>query len=48
MAVSLTLFVSKRLQLIAAALLCLMATQLAAASCTPDPAPYAARVGIVR
>ncbi len=48
MAISITLAVSKRLQLIAAAFLCLMAAQLAAASCTPDPAPYAARAGIAR
>lgn len=48
MAVSITLAVSKRLQAIAVAFLCLMAAQLAAASCTPDPAPYAARVDITR
>ena len=48
MAVSITLAVSKRLQPIAAAFLCLMAAQLAAASCTPDPAPYAARAVIAR
>lgn len=40
--------VSNRLQPMAAALLCLMAMQLAVASCTPEPAPYATRVAIVR
>ncbi|MBU1385377.1 MAG: hypothetical protein KKG14_00245 [Alphaproteobacteria bacterium] len=48
MAISITLAVSKRLQPVAAALLCLMAAQLAVASCTPDPEPYLARVAIVR
>ncbi|NJC42577.1 hypothetical protein GGQ87_002872 [Brevundimonas alba] len=48
MAVSIALAVSKRLQPIAAAFLCLMAAQLAVASCTPDPAPYAVRVGVFR
>lgn len=28
--------------------LCLVAAQLAAASCTPEPAPYAARIVISR
>nr|WP_246347710.1 hypothetical protein [Brevundimonas variabilis] len=40
--------VSKRLQPIAAAVLLLMATQILAASCTPEPVPYASRVAIVR
>jgi len=40
--------VSNRLQPIAAALLCLMAAQLITASCTPEPAPYAVRVAVVR
>jgi len=40
--------VSNRLQPIAAAVLCLMAAQLVAASCTPEPAPYASRVSIER
>jgi hypothetical protein len=40
--------VSNRLQPIAAAFLCLMAAQLVVASCTPEPAPYAARVSILR
>lgn len=48
MAVSIALAVSNRLQPIAAALLCLMAAQLLVASCTPEPAPYAARVAILR
>lgn len=48
MAGSIALTVSKRLQPIAAAFLCLMAAQLVVASCTPEPAPYAARVGISR
>ncbi|WP_425425130.1 hypothetical protein [Brevundimonas viscosa] len=42
------LAVSNRLQPIAAASLCLMAAQLVVASCTPEPAPYAARAAIVR
>jgi hypothetical protein len=48
MAVSIALAVSNRLQPIAAAFLCLMAAQLVVASCTPEPAPYAARVSIIR
>ena len=48
MAVSIALAVSKRLQPIAAAFLCLMAVQLAVASCTPEPAPYAVRIGLSR
>ena len=48
MAVSMALAVSNRLQPIAAAFLCLMAAQLVVASCTPEPAPYAARVAVVR
>ena len=48
MAVSIALNVSKRVQPIAAAFLCLMAAQLVVASCTPEPAPYAARIAIVR
>ena len=47
-AVSIALAVSNRLQPVAAALLCLMAAQLAVASCTPEPVPYAARVGVDR
>ncbi len=48
MAVSIALTVSNRLQTIAAAFLCLMAAQLIVASCTPEPAPYAARVAVSR
>lgn len=48
MARSIAFAVSNRLQPIAAAALCLMAAQLAAASCTPEPAPYASRVSIQR
>ncbi|WP_339915064.1 hypothetical protein [uncultured Brevundimonas sp.] len=48
MAVSIALAVSNRLLPVAAALLCLMATQLVAASCTPEPVPYATRVMIQR
>ncbi|MBF0666287.1 MAG: hypothetical protein IR159_12240 [Brevundimonas sp.] len=48
MAVSIALAVSNRLRIIAAAFLCLMAAQLAVASCTPEPAPYATRIGVVR
>lgn len=48
MALSIALAVSNRLQPIAAAVLCLMAAQLAAASCTPEPAPYASRVEVER
>lgn len=40
--------VSNRLQPIAAAILCLMASQLVVAACTPEPVPYAARVAIER
>jgi len=40
--------VSKRLQVVAAGILCLMTVQLAVASCTPEPVPYASRVAIVR
>jgi hypothetical protein len=44
------IFVSKRLQRPAAALLCLMAIQLvsALASCEPEPSAMAARVAIGR
>jgi len=48
MAVSMALAVSNRLLPIAGAFLCLMAAQLAVASCTPEPAPYASRVAVVR
>jgi hypothetical protein len=45
---TIALNVSNRLQPIAAAILCLMAAQLITASCTPEPAPYAARVSLTR
>lgn len=49
MAFAAALVVSNRLQRVAAAFLCLMAAQLfAVASCTPEPAPYAVRVAVVR
>lgn len=48
MAVSIALAVSNRLLPVAGALLCLMAAQLAVASCTPEPAPYATRVAVIR
>lgn len=50
MAGDLAIFVSKRLQRPAAALLCLIAAQLVLqlASCEPEPAAMAARVAIVR
>jgi len=48
MAASIAFSVSNRLLTVAAALLCLVAAQLMAASCTPEPAPYAARVAIQR
>jgi len=47
-AVSIALAVSNRLQPVMAAILCLMAAQLIVASCTPEPAPYASRVAILR
>lgn len=50
MTANLAIFVSKRLQRPAAALLCLMAAQLllGLASCQPEPTPMAARVAIGR
>ncbi len=48
MAKTLAFNVSNRLQPIAAAILCLMAAQLITASCTPEPAPYAARAVLIR
>lgn len=49
MALAAALVVSNRLQRVAAAFLCLMAAHLfAVASCTPEPAPYAVRVAVVR
>ena len=47
MALETLLFVSKRLQPIAAALICLAIVQFAMASCTPEPLPMGAwRVAI--
>jgi hypothetical protein len=50
MAVAVAVFVSNRLQRLAVAVLCLAATQLVLASCTPEPAGYpaGARVAVVR
>lgn len=48
MAVSIALAVSNRLLPVAGAFLCLIAAQLAVASCTPEPAPYVTRVMIQR
>jgi hypothetical protein len=48
MARSLALDVSNRLLPVAMAVLCIMASQLLVASCTPEPVPYASRVAIVR
>lgn len=48
MARTLALDVSNRLLPVAVAVLCIMASQLVVASCTPEPAPYASRVAILR
>jgi hypothetical protein len=49
MALDAVLFVSKRLQPIVAALICLAFVQFAVASCTPEPLPMGAwRVPITR
>jgi hypothetical protein len=49
MARSLVFTVSNRLQPVAAAILCLMATQLVLASCgDPEPIPYMARTTVAR
>lgn len=42
------LFVSKRLQAAAAALICLALSQLVLASCTPEPLPMGAARTMVR
>ncbi len=47
-AVDLAMALSARLLPVAAALVLLGALQVAAASCTPEPAPYAARTAIAR
>lgn len=46
MALDTLIFVSKRLQRAAFAILCLMAAQLVLASCEPEPAAMAARVSL--
>lgn len=48
MALSIALTVSKRLQVIALAVLCIMASQIMVASCTPEPVPYATRGIVIR
>lgn len=48
MALSIALTVSKRLQVVTLAILCIMASQLIVASCTPEPVPYAARGMVIR
>jgi hypothetical protein len=50
MAIATVLFVSKRLQTLGAAFLCLMAAQFILASCTPEPVgyPMGARVAVSR
>jgi hypothetical protein len=47
-ALSIALTVSKRLQIVAVTVLCIMASQLVVASCTPEPASYAARGALIR
>jgi hypothetical protein len=46
MAFETAIFVSKRLQRAAFAVVCLLAAQLLLASCEPEPAAMAARVAI--
>lgn len=48
MAATIALNVSNRLLTVAAAMVCIMAAQLVTASCTPEPASYAARTIIQR
>ncbi|MGH6979138.1 MAG: hypothetical protein ACRED4_07585 [Brevundimonas sp.] len=48
MARLIALSVPNRLQAVTATIICLVAAQMIVASCTPEPAPYAARVGIAR
>lgn len=48
MARTLALDVSNRLLPVMFAVLCIMASQLVVASCTPEPVPYASRVAISR
>jgi hypothetical protein len=46
MAIDAAIFVSKRLQRAAFALLCLVAAQLVLASCEPEPSPMATRAAL--
>ena len=46
MAVDAALFVSKRLQRAAFAVICLLAAQFVLASCQPEPAAMAARIAL--
>ena len=46
MAADAAIFVSKRLQRAAFAILCLIVAQFVVASCTPEPAAMAARVAL--
>ena len=46
MAADAAIFVSKRLQRAAFAILCLMVTQFVLASCEPEPSAMAARVAL--
>lgn len=48
MALSIALTVSKRLQIVTLTIMCIMVSQLVVASCTPEPASYAARGVLVR
>mgnify|MGYP005991791687 FL=1 len=48
MARTLALDVSNRLLPVMLAVICIMASQLMVASCTPEPVPYASRVAISR
>jgi hypothetical protein len=47
-AIDVAMAASARLLPVAAALMVLAGLQLAAASCTPEPAPYAVRVAVTR
>lgn len=48
MTATLALNVSNRLLTVAAAFLCIIAAQLVTASCSPEPASYAARAMVQR
>lgn len=47
MGIDAAIFVSKRLQRAAFAIVCLVAAQFVLASCQPEPSAMAARVGFV-